>query len=325
MEIQASGRNFRLTKPFGISRGAKTEAAVIEVRISKSGKTGIGEAVPYGRYGESVALCLGQIAGLPEEFDRAELLDLLPAGAARNAVDLALWDLEAKLTGTPVWQLVGLQQPEPIPFGYTISLAPVEQMAVDAARNREQKTLKIKLGGEQDEQALLAIRAAAPSSRLLVDVNEGWSKQQLERMIPVLTECEVELLEQPLAASLDAELGQLDIDIRLCADESNQGASSLGELAEVFDVVNVKLDKTGGLTAALAQISEARDLGLGVMLGCMVSSSLGIAPAFQLAGLADYTDLDGFLVIEKDRERPMQVLQGMLSAPKELWGYPLDI
>lgn len=324
VQITSQAKTFALSRPFGISRGSKTAAEVVEVSLTVDGVTARGEAVPYGRYGESSDSCLEQIAGLPQQFDRLELLRLLPAGAARNAVDLALWDLEAKRSGKPVWQLAGLPEPEPIPFGYTISLKTPDEMAADARAHNDKELLKIKLGADGDEQALMGIREAAPSSKLLVDVNEGWSLEKLQRMVPILRSCRVEVLEQPVPARLNAELGKLDIDIRLCADESNQGGSSLAELAEVFDLVNVKLDKTGGLTAALKQISEARDSGLGIMVGCMVSSSLGIAPAFQLAKLADYTDLDGFIVIDSDRESPMRVRGGMLSAPAELWGYPLD-
>lgn len=321
MEIELKSETFRLRTPFGISRGTKTEAEVIEVSLTKDGKTGIGEAVPYARYGESVAGCLEQISQLPIEFDRHQLLDLLPAGAARNAVDLALWDLEAKLTGEPVWSLAGLSKPKPLPFGYTVSLKSVAEMADAAKENSNAEFLKIKLGGTDDAEALLAIRAAAPNSRLLVDVNEGWNLNQLQQLIPVLQECGVELVEQPLPASENELLASADVGIPLCADESNQGGSSLAELAKNFQVVNVKLDKTGGLTAALAEVQKARELGLGIMVGCMVSSSLAIAPAFLLGQLADYTDLDGFASLAEDRKHPMQLSDGKVSAPEALWGY----
>lgn len=320
--IQAKSLAFPLSTPFGISRGVKTQAEVIEVSITKDGKIGMGEAVPYARYGESVAGCLEQISGLPKEFDREQLMNLLPAGAARNAVDLALWDLEAKLQARPVWSLAGLPEPRPLPFGYTVSLASVAEMAAAAEKNSTVEFLKVKLGGDNDAEALRAIRAAAPESRLLVDVNEGWTLEQLTQLVPVLRECEVELLEQPLAASDNELLASADVGIPICADESNQGGRSLIELAKNCQVVNIKLDKSGGLTAALAEIELARSVGLKVMVGCMVSSSLAIAPAYLLGQLADYSDLDGFASLAQDRTNQMQISNGRVSAPEALWGYP---
>lgn len=323
MKLTATALDFRLARPFGISRGAKTEAKVIEVQAELDGHVGRGEAVPYGRYGETVESCLKQLQMLPEDINRESLLELLPAGAARNAADLAIWDLEAKISGMPVWELAGLVSPTPIPFGYTISLSSVEEMAEDAAEHSDVAVLKIKLGSEEDADKLYAIRQAAPNARLLIDVNEGWSPKQLEQMLPVIVDCKVELLEQPLPAGMETELSLVKGMVPLCADESNQGAANLEQLARNFDFVNVKLDKSGGLTAALNQISKARELGLGVMVGCMVSSSLGIAPAFLLAQLADYTDLDGFISLAEDRPNGMVVEGGKLTMSPGFWGEPV--
>ncbi|HEY7854410.1 MAG TPA: dipeptide epimerase [Aquiluna sp.] len=316
--------SYRLATPFAISRGIKTHADVIQVEIRASDFVGRGEAVPYSRYAESVASCMEQIEQLPDRVYRSELQELLPAGAARNAVDLALLDLEAKQTGKPVWQLLGLPMPEPLTMGGTISLGSSEQMGMAAKKLKDLGLIKVKLGGVRDEERIAAVREAAPESRLLVDANEGWSIAEFDRLLPFLIQANVELIEQPCPASVDSELAGLNSPILLCADESFQGDAGIGEIREIFDFVNIKLDKSGGLTSGLQEVRNARSAGLGVMVGCMVSSSLGIAPAFLLAQLADYSDLDGFTSVEKDEQNGMAVRSGMLSAPESLWGYSLS-
>lgn len=319
MRVSSYLHSFKLSKPFGISRGEKTHAEVLRVEISEGGYLGRGEGVPYARYGDSSDLALRQIASLPESFDRESLLDLLPPGSARNAVDAALWDLEANQTGKSIAAIAGMAALSPLPMGYTISLASKEAMIADAREHSEQELIKIKLGSEHDREALFGIRSAAPNARLIVDVNEGWNLSTLKMMLPVLEEVGVELLEQPMSAESDFQLGEITTAIPICADESNHPGRDIADLASNYSFVNVKLDKAGGLTAAIEQIERAREVGIGVMVGCMVSSSLGIAPAFIAAQLADYSDLDGFLTIEDDEQPRMLVSSGKLSLPTGLW------
>ena len=310
----------RLSRPFGISRGVKTSAEVLRVQISESNALGIGEAVPYARYGDSSDKALSQVATLPDAFSRDDLIELLPAGSARNAVDAALLDLEAKLAGQPAWKVLGLAAPQPVPMCYTISLQQTDTMIAEAKRCADLPVLKVKLGGQDDQAAILGIAEAAPDSKIIVDVNEGWDIETLKRMIPYLVEAGVELLEQPVPADQDDQLALLDCPIPLCADESISPGMKISEVSPAYSFVNLKLDKSGGLTHALDELSQARDLGFGIMVGCMVGSSLAMAPAFLLAQQADYVDLDGFLHIAQDTEPGLRFESGLLSAPEGLWG-----
>jgi L-alanine-DL-glutamate epimerase-like enolase superfamily enzyme len=320
MNIFANYLSVPLKKSFGISRGVKTTAEVLRARITDGDHTGFGEAVPYARYQDSCEIALSQISKLPHEFNRADLLDLLTAGSARNAVDAALIDLRSKQTGLAAWKLLGLPEPIPVPMCFTISLQETNAMIAEASANGHLPVLKIKLGGSDDKRAILGIANAAPTSKLIVDVNEGWGIAAFQEMIPVLAEAGVQLLEQPLPAHLDSQIASVDCPIPLCADESISPGMKISEVSPAYSFVNLKLDKSGGLSNALTQLSEAKDLGLGVMVGCMVGTSLAMAPGFLLAQQADYVDLDGFLHVAEDFRPSMRFQDGLLSSPGGLWG-----
>jgi L-alanine-DL-glutamate epimerase-like enolase superfamily enzyme len=309
---------------FAISRGRKTHAHVVVAEIAEAGASGRGECVPYPRYGESVESVIASVEGVRSAIeagaDRAALARSLPAGAARNALDCALWDLEAKRRGEPVWRRAGLPEPRAVVTAYTISLDTPAAMAEAARAAAARPLLKLKLGSEEPLARVAAVREAAPAARLIADANEAWTAPQLERLAPGLAQLGVELVEQPLPAGADAALRELERPVRLCADESCRDAG-LERLVGLYDVVNVKLDKTGGLTGALAQVAEARRLGFGIMLGCMVGTSLAMAPAVLLAGSADYVDLDGPLLLERDRQPGIRFEGSLLHPPpRELWG-----
>jgi L-alanine-DL-glutamate epimerase-like enolase superfamily enzyme len=310
---------------FSISRGSKTTADVIRVELSRGGKPGQGECVPYGRYGETlegVGAALETVrAEVEQGLDRKSLQILMSAGAARNALDCALWDLESKLTDVPVWQMAGLAEPKPVITAFTISLAPPEAMAAAAGAAANRPLLKVKLGGDGDIERIEAVREAAPKARLIVDANEAWSLAQIGEFTPRLAELGVEMIEQPLPAGEDAALASIDSAVPLCADESFHLAADLPEMAKRYDAVNIKLDKTGGLTEALELAARAHEMGLAIMVGCMVGTSLAMAPAALLAGAARYVDLDGPLLLERDRA-PGMTYQGsvMYPPPRDLWG-----
>jgi L-alanine-DL-glutamate epimerase-like enolase superfamily enzyme len=321
MKRVVEAETFALAKPFAISRGARTQARVLTVTLEADGARGRGECVPYARYGESPERVRAQIDGLPETFDRAELQRLLPAGAARNAVDCALWDLEAKRSGRPVWELAGLPEPGPEITAYTLSLDTPEAMRAAAAANAHRPLLKIKLGGPDDLDRLRAVRDGAPEARVIVDANEGWTPEDYAALAPALLGLGVELLEQPLPAGGDDALGRSVRALPVCADESCHDRSSLDGLTGKYDMVNIKLDKTGGLTEALALREAARARGYGVMVGCMVGTSLAMAPALLVAQGAVVTDLDGPLLLARDREPPLRYDErGVHPAAPELWG-----
>ena len=320
MNILANRLSISLAQPFGISREVKTAAEVLRVQITDGEHTGFGEAVPYARYQDSWEIALSQITTLPHEFTRADLMDLLPAGSARNAVDAALIDLQSKQTGLAAWELLGLSEPKPVSMCYTISLQETDAMITEASANSDLPVLKIKLGGSDDKRTILGIANAAPKSKLIVDVNEGWNISTLKKMIPALVQAGVRLLEQPVPAHLDFQIASTDCPIPLCADESISPGMKISEVSPAYSFVNLKLDKSGGLTNALAQLSEAKDLGFGVMVGCMVGTSLAMAPGFLLAQQADFVDLDGFLYVAEDFQPSMKFQDGILSAPLGLWG-----
>lgn len=312
---------FRLAQAFTISRGSKTEAQVITVRITRRGVTGWGECVPYARYGETLDSVRAQIEALPSGISRADLQTALPPGAARNAVDCALWDLEAKTADQPVWRLADLRRPGPVLTAFTLSLAPPDQMRAAAAANAHRPILKIKLGTPDDMPRLEAVRAGAPKARLIIDANEGWTPEVYADLAPHLLRLGVELVEQPLPAGQDDMLAEIARPLPACADESCFDRASLPGLQGKYDVVNLKLDKTGGLTEGLLTRDLARAMGFRVMVGCMVGSSLAMAPAVLLAQGADWTDLDGPLLLAEDRPHPLHYdARGVHPSDANLWG-----
>ena len=312
---------FPLAEVFTISRGSRTQAQVLTVRVTRGGKTGWGECVPYARYGETLESVEAQIAGLPDDVTRAALQEALPAGAARNAVDCALWDLEAKQAGQRVWELAGLPRPGPEITAYTLSLDTPETMEAAARRHAQRPLLKIKLGTPDDMPRLEAVRRGAPDARIIVDANEGWSAEVYVDLAPHLLRLGVALVEQPLAAGRDDALEGLERPVPLCADESCHDRTSLSALAGRYDLVNIKLDKTGGLTEALALRAAARAAGFDIMVGCMVGSSLAMAPAVLVAQGARVTDLDGPLLLAADRATALVYDEAGAHPPSAaLWG-----
>ncbi|NOD95053.1 dipeptide epimerase [Ruegeria sp. HKCCD4884] len=321
MQIEVSRDVFRLAQVFTISRGSRTEAKVLTVRVSDGTHQGWGECVPYARYDETLESVEAEIAGLPVDFSRQSLMDLLPAGAARNAVDCALWDLECKRAGKRAWDLAGLPVPGPEITAYTLSLDTPEAMQKQAAENAHRPLLKIKLGTPDDMPRLEAVRAGAPESKIIVDANEGWSAEVYADLAPHLVRLGVALVEQPLPAGDDDALIGMDRPVPVCADESCHDRASLPKLKGKYDVINIKLDKTGGLTEALELRKAAIAEGYDIMVGCMVGSSLAMAPATLLAQGAMVTDLDGPLLLAEDRDTPLIFDDAGVHLPvSALWG-----
>ncbi|MGS4948012.1 N-acetyl-D-Glu racemase DgcA [Meridianimarinicoccus sp. RP-17] len=321
MHLHVSYDDFQLAEAFTISRGTKTAAEVVTVRAEDGHLRGYGECVPYARYGETRGSVKAQIKGLPDGITRAALQEALPPGAARNAVDCALWDLEARRAGVRVWELAGLPEPGPEITAFTLSLDTPAEMRRAAERHRHRPILKIKLGTPDDMPRLEAVRAGAPRSRIIVDANEGWDAAVYADLAPHLVRLGVALVEQPLPADDDDALAGLDRPVPVCADESCHDRGSLAGLRGKYDVVNIKLDKTGGLTEALALRDAARAAGLEVMVGCMVGSSLAMAPAVLVAQGALVTDLDGPLLLAEDRAHPLRYDERGVHPPdRELWG-----
>ncbi|MDG1448483.1 MAG: dipeptide epimerase [Ascidiaceihabitans sp.] len=321
MQIDVTRDVFKLAQVFTIARGSRTEAQVLTVKLNDGQHVGWGECVPYARYGESLQSVTDEITGLPDAFSRFDLYDLLPAGAARNAVDCALWDLEAKRAGKPVWELAGLEAPGPEITAYTLSLDTPEAMKAQAALHAFRPLLKIKLGTPDDMPRLEAVRAGAPKSTIIVDANEGWSAEVYADLAPHLVRLGVELVEQPLPAGEDHALLGMQRPVPVCADESCHDRSSLADLKGKYDVVNIKLDKTGGLTEALALRDAAIAQGYEVMVGCMVGSSLAMAPATLVAQGASVVDLDGPLLLAEDRDEPLIFDNAGVHPPSAtLWG-----
>ena len=319
MQVTLAREVFRLAQAFTISRGSRTEAHVLTATISDGVHTGRGECVPYARYGETLDSVAAQIEGA-SVGSRAALYDL-PAGAARNALDCALWDLEAKRTGKRVWQLAGLDRPGPEITAYTLSLDTPQAMQAQAVKNAHRPLLKIKLGTPDDMARLEAVRAGAPQSTIIVDANEGWSPEIYSDLAPHLLRLGVALVEQPLPADDDEALIGIDRPVPVCADESCHDRTSLAALKGKYDVVNIKLDKAGGLTEALALRRAALDVGYRVMVGCMVGSSLAMAPATLVAQGAMVTDLDGPLLLAEDRDTPLTFdNKGVHPPAPALWG-----
>lgn len=317
---------FPIAGTFTISRGSKTQAEVVTVTISDSNHLGRGECVPYKRYGETIEGVVSAIAGLRGDIEaglgRAELMQVLPAGAARNAIDCALWDLEAKISGDPVWAEFSDTPPKALETAYTLSLAAPETMAAQARENAMRPLLKVKIGGgDEDVRRIRAVVRAAPDSRLILDANEGWSEDNIRQNLAVAAECGIALVEQPLPAGRDGILRHISHPVPICADESVHEARNLDELVGLYDAVNIKLDKAGGLTAATLLRDHARELGFSIMVGCMVGTSLAMAPAVLLAQGADFVDLDGPLLLSRDRVPGLGYHGSLVSPPQtELWG-----
>jgi len=318
MKLSVTNDSFRLAQVFTISRGSRTEAEVITVQLEDEGYSGFGECVPYARYGESIESVNEQIesvhGAIIEGMTRQELQHALPAGTARNALDCAMWDLQAKTANTTVWQLAGLQEPGSVTSCYTLSLAAPEQMRTAAHRHNSMPVLKIKLGGEGDLERLRAVREGAPHSRLVVDANEGWSVEDYLQLAPVMVELGVALVEQPLPSGDDDALTGIERTLPICADESCHDVKSLENLHGKYDFINIKLDKTGGLTEALLLKAAAEAAGFKIMVGCMVSTSLAMAPAVLVAQGAEVVDLDGPLLLAEDRVPPIE-FNGAIMSP----------
>jgi L-alanine-DL-glutamate epimerase-like enolase superfamily enzyme len=310
---------------FTISRGVKHEAVVVVATISDAGHTGRGECVPYAHYGESVEGVTAAIedcaSAVEHGLSRAELAALLPAGASRNALDCALWDLEAKRSGKSAAALAGLGLLRPVLTAFTLSLADPETMAARAREASTYPLLKLKLGGDGDKERLAAVREAAPRARLIADANEAWQPHETEALLAGAAAAGIELVEQPLPAGCDDVLKHIARSVPVCADESVHDRASLDALADRYDAVNIKLDKTGGLTEALLVAERARAIGLKIMVGSMVATSLAMAPALVVAQDADWVDLDGPLLLAHDREPGLAYDGAMVSPPDpELWG-----
>jgi len=322
LTISARPEKFPIRGSFIISRGAKTEAEVVVAEVSDGSHVGRGECVPYARYSETIDGVIADIETVRlQDLDRQALRGAMPAGAARNALDCALWDLEAKQTGKRVAEICGLGPPRPLETAYTLNLGTPEAMAEAAKISAHRPLLKLKLGGDGDDERILAVRTAAPSSRIIVDANEAWDEDNCIANLRACAEARVSLIEQPMKAGADDMLRDIPHVAPFCADESLHVTADLDDLTGKYDAVNVKLDKTGGLTEALDLVSEARRRGYLVMVGCMVGTSLSMAPAVLLGQLADVVDLDGPLLLDRDRS-PALRYDGAIVHPPEagLWG-----
>jgi L-alanine-DL-glutamate epimerase-like enolase superfamily enzyme len=325
-KLTVTQESWPIAGTFTIARGSKTQAEIVLVTLVEDGIVGRGECVPYRRYGETIDGVIADIesrrAALEAGLDRHTLTSLMPAGAARNALDSALIDLACKQQGIRAWQLIGIDPPKPAPTCFTISLDTPELMAKAAAKAARRPLLKVKLGvGADDIDRITAVRKAAPNARLVVDANEGWDIALLQHLAPEMARLQVELIEQPLPAGQDDALAEYRGPIPLCADESAQGNIGLDDLGARYQAINIKLDKTGGLTHALDLTRAAKSRGLGIMLGCMVGTSLGMAPASLLMDFANFVDLDGPLLLARDRDPGLNYDHDLAHLPDAaLWG-----
>ncbi|OJF93418.1 N-acetyl-D-Glu racemase DgcA [Pararhizobium antarcticum] len=325
ISLHCAVEHFPIAGQFTISRGSKTVASVVTCTITTGGRSGRGECVPYGRYGETIDGVMAAIEAarplVENGIDRQGLREAMKPGAARNAIDCALWDLEAKTSGEPAYVIAGLQAPGPLTTAYTISLDEPETMAAQAAQNAHRALLKVKVGTDDDGPRIRAVRRAAPDSGILLDANEGWTPDNLARHFAICAEAGVLLIEQPLPAGKDEALASIARPIPVCADESAHHTADLAALCTRYDAINIKLDKTGGLTEALQMRDAARTLGLKTMIGCMVGTSLAMAPAVLLAQGADFVDLDGPLLLARDREPGLRYEASLVFPPgSDLWG-----
>jgi L-alanine-DL-glutamate epimerase-like enolase superfamily enzyme len=317
--------SFPISGTFAISRGSKTTAEVVTCTIVENGHSGHGECVPYGRYGESMESVVAEIKAMRPSIKagltRSDLIGAMKPGAARNAVDCALWDLEAKSTGICVANCLGIAKPKPLTTAYTISLGEPEEMAAKTRAQAHRPLLKVKVGTGDDESRIRAVRAAAPDAMIILDANEGWPEEVLVHHLQIAAEAGVALVEQPLPAGRDAMLAAIRRPILVCADESVHHSGDLVALRDRYDAINIKLDKTGGLTEALAMKQEAQRLGFQIMIGCMVGSSLAMAPAVLLAQDAEFVDLDGPLLLARDRDPALRYEASLVFPPTAaLWG-----
>ena len=323
LSVEATVETWPIAGTFAISRGTKREAVVVVARVGDGRIAGRGECVPYARYGETVESVCAAIEGVREITSRAALQEQMPAGAARNALDCALWDYEAKRDGLTAAQMAGRMRLRPLTTCYTLSLDTAEAMAGKAAAAvaRGLPLLKLKLGGEGDALRMRQVRAACPNARLVADANEAWTPDMLGELMRVAAETGFELIEQPLDADADGALATLPHPVPICADESLHTRRGLAELAGRYDAINIKLDKAGGLTEALALAAAARNHGFKIMVGCMVATSLAMAPALLLAQDADWVDLDGPLLLARDRDNGLRYEGALVSPPAPaLWG-----
>tara|TARA_Y100001960_G_scaffold314303_1_gene378324 strand:+ start:2893 stop:3879 length:987 start_codon:yes stop_codon:yes gene_type:complete len=314
-----------LTKPFTISRGTKTVANVLVVEITEDGYTGRGEGVPYAHYGETTEGVLAKVAlsknAIEDGVSKETILSVFEPGAGRNALDSALWDLEAKLIGRPVWEYLGLQKPAPIITAQTISIGKASTMASQAKELISAPLIKVKLDAEDVVSRVTAVREAAPGSRLIVDANEAWDMSLLAEVAPILDKLGVEMIEQPISSKEDAVLANYKSPVPLCADEGCHTCEDITKARERYDMINIKLDKTGGLTEALQLAYSAKRVGLEIMIGCMVGTSLAMAPAMMLASFAEFVDLDGPLLLQEDRKNGLVFKDGYVYPPlSALWG-----
>jgi L-Ala-D/L-Glu epimerase len=325
LDLDVREEVFPIAGKFTISRGSRTESRVVTVELSDGRVCGRAECYPYPRYGESVESVIGQIedmrGALADGLDRIALQDAMPPGAARNGLDCAFWDLDAKRAGRRAWEVAGLAAPAPVVTAYTLSLDEPAAMREKAAANAHRPLLKIKLGGAGDIERLRAVREGAPGARIIVDANEGWTAASYAQIAPVVLELGVEMVEQPLPAGDDDGLAGIERPLPVCADEACHDRASLPGLAGKYDMINIKLDKTGGLTEALALKAEAERLGFRIMVGCMIGSSLGMAPALLVAQGAAFVDLDGPLLLACDRAHGLVYDAAGVHPPvPELWG-----
>jgi len=324
LKIEARQEIFPLKHPFRISRGSRTEASVVTVNVSDGHFTGRGEGVPISRYSQTVDSVLAQVSSVASvtDLNREKLPELLSAGAARNALDCALWDLEAKRSSKRAWELGNIPIADQVETSFTISLDTPERMAESAAAAVDLPILKLKLCGDDNDLARVErVRAAAPKARLLIDANESWSPRHYRNMVSALKQLGVELIEQPFAADTDDALETLEHPIPVCADESCHTTADLPRVKNRYEAINIKLDKTGGLTEALRLYQRARENNFKILIGCMVCTSLSIAPARLLASNADSVDLDGALLLGRDRDHGFPYCNGTIGMPaRELWG-----
>jgi len=317
--------SFPTAKPFTISRGAKTTAEVLTCHIVHNGQTGRGECVPYKRYGETMEGVLAEIEAMANAIsgglDRQSLQREMKAGAARNAIDCALWDLEAKISGKPASTQACRVLARPVPTAVTISLGDVDDMATEARAHAAQRLLKVKVGTSDDRARIHAVASAAPKAEIILDANEGWTEENVREHLLTAAEFHIGLIEQPLPVGRDEILAHIPHPVPICADESVHTTEDLATLVDRYDAINIKLDKTGGLTEALIMRDRARELGFGIMVGCMLGSSLAMAPAVLLAQDADWVDLDGPLLLSRDRSPGLTYTSSLVSPPtKDLWG-----
>ena len=323
-EVSFQHESWPLKKSFSISRGTKTSAEVIYLEIQQDHHKGKGEAVPYVRYGESIDSVISQLntvkGDIEQGSDRNNLLDILPPGAARNAIDCALWDLESKLNGISPWKSANKNKPKSIRTALTVSLSSPDKMAEEALDYGKCDLLKLKLGSENVLESITAVRQVAPKAKIIIDANEAWSEEQLRSWQEQLFEMSIDLVEQPLSSDKDDCLREFQHLVPICADESCHTTEDIERLVGLYDYVNLKLDKTGGLTEALNCKNMAKERGLGLMIGCMVSTSLSMAPALLLTEDVDFIDLDGPFLLAKDRDPSLIGSSSELIYDSDVWG-----